>query len=458
MDDLGSEISVSLAEVVHKDRELFQEVCQSYVDLYRVAVKLLDNQGSRLMDIPSRAELCQYIYGFQTCRLGCVRTVNAIRSHEPAFQTVEQSVCFSGAEYRIVPIHYATDVVGKVVFGPFLPTTVTGPPAHFLAMDPGLDARAAWEKTVRFRKMSPTLAEKVARNLATVIEVMSFVGFKGQMTTDMHVESITEAYAELEAKNKALEASVHTLQGLNEERSTFLARISDQVKKPLTNLIGYAEMLAEGIGGDVTEDQTEFLGTMIAQGELILGLAETMDELSLIERGQINIAPHSASIEELLMSVLDFGQKQGELHDVEVEILPADPDLPKLWVDEDRIRSILLRIIDNAVKFTPAGGRVVISAFGEDDITDGDPVPPGFVALAVTDSGIGVSPAYHDQLFHPFYSVHGAESAYTGTGVGLTIAAAYAEAHGGKILVQSKPNAGSTFSILLPTSPSSSLP
>jgi len=325
-------------------------------------------------------------------------------------------------------------------------------------MDPGLDARAAWEKTVRFRKMSPTLAEKVARNLATVIEVMSFVGFKGQMTTDMHVESITEAYAELEAKNKALEASVHTLQGLNEERSTFLARISDQVKKPLTNLIGYAEMLAEGIGGDVTEDQTEFLGTMIAQGELILGLAETMDELSLIERGQINIAPHSASIEELLMSVLDFGQKQGELHDVEVEILPADPDLPKLWVDEDRIRSILLRIIDNAVKFTPAGGRVVISAFGEDDITDGDPVPPGFVALAVTDSGIGVSPAYHDQLFHPFYSVHGAESAYTGTGVGLTIAAAYAEAHGGKILVQSKPNAGSTFSILLPTSPSSSLP
>ena len=457
MDDLDSEITVSLAEVVHRDRDLYLEVCQSFVDLYRVSVKVLDDRGSRLLDIPSRADLCQYIYEFPACRQMCIQTVNTIRVHQPAFQTTERTICFSGAEYRMVPIHYATDVVGKIVFGPFLPTSLTASPKNLLGMDPALDPANAWEKTTRFRRMSPTLAEKVAQNLATVIEVMAFVGFKGQMTTDMHVESITEAYSELEAKNLALESSVEQLSESNLHRSTFLERISRQLKTPLTNLIGYAEMLIEGIGGEITEDQQEFLNTIINQGEQIMGLAQTMDELSRIERQQVEIVPESVPVRELVDTALAYGQKIGEHHDVEVEYLPPPFEAPNLWVDDEKIRSVLLRLVDNAVKFTPAGGRVLISAISEDDPSASHVVPPGFLGLSVTDNGIGMDNLHPQRIFEPFYSMHGDQEAYPGTGVGLAIAIAYVEAHGGTIRVESSLDSGSTFTVVLPTRPSVSL-
>ena len=457
MDDLDTDISVSLAEVVHRDHDLYLEVCQSFVDLYRVSVKVLDDRGSRLLDIPSRADLCQYIYEFPPCRNLCIQTVNAVRVHQPAFQTTERTVCFSGAEYRMVPIHYATDVVGKIVFGPGLPTSLTSSPKNLLNLDPGVDPAIAWEKTTRFRRMSPTLAEKVAQNLATVIEVMAFVGFKGQLTTDMHVESITEAYSELESKNKALLTSVEKLSDSNLQRSTFLARISRQLKTPLTNLIGYAEMLTEGIGGEITEDQQEFINTIIDQGEHIMGLTQTMDELSRIERQQVEIVSESIPVRELIDSAIAYGQKIGEQHDVEVEFLPPTFDTPNLWVDEEKIRSVLLRLVDNAVKFTPAGGRVLVSILGDDEPGNDGSLPRGFLGLAITDSGIGIDAPFLQRIFEPFFSVHGDHEAYPGTGVGLTITKAYVEAHGGTILVESALESGSTFTVLLPTRPSLSL-
>lgn len=451
MDELDTESSVSLGEVVHRDQELYEEVCQSFVDLYRVSVKLLDSRGNRLMDIPSRADLCQYIYEFAPCRRACIQIVGAIRTREPSFQSIESAACFSGAEYRIVPIHHATDVVGKVVFGPFLPKNLNGCPPAFLSMDPNLNRDDAWERTARFRRMSPVLAEKVAKNLATVIEVMSFVGFKGQMTTDMHVESITEAYAELESKNNALQASVEQLRHLNHQRSTFLARIGDQLKMPLTNLTGYAEMLIEGIGGDVTEDQEEFLNTIIDQAELITGLTRTMDELSRIERQEIELVPEQVSVAELLDAALVFGRKLGTPGDVEVELFPPD-DYPKLWVDEQKIRSAVFRVVENAVKFTPAGGRVVLAAIDAEDRVK-QAVPPGFLGISVSDNGIGLDAAGQARIFEPFFSVHDADVGYSGTGVGLSIAKAYVEAHGGNIQIDSTPGTGSTFTIVLPLRP-----
>ncbi len=451
MDEQGTE-GISLGQVIHRDKDLYTEVCQSFVDLYRVAIKVLDDQGNRLLDLPSRADLCQYIFDFAPCRRACVNIVGSIRKTMPDFKTLEKKVCFSGAEYRSVPIHHETDVVGKVVFGPFLPSEVQGPPEHFLAMDPTLDANRAWETTTHFRRMSATLSEKVAKNLATVIEVMAFVGFKGQMTTDMHVESITEAYAELSSKNEALQATVNRLHTVNNQRSNFLARVSSGLKTPLTNIIGYSEMLSEGVWGEVTEDQAEFLKTIMDQGEHMMNVTQTMEELSRIERGQVEIVPDSVHVEELLEQTLPYARKMAEEHDVEVELLPSDPNLPSLWVDDEKVRSVLHHLIGNAVKFTPAGGRVILSAAGPGESYGADNVGHGFVAISVSDNGIGIEQEYHEQMFHPFFTVHsGPDRAYTGTGVGLTIAKAYIDVHGGRILVDSTPGQGSTFTIFLPT-------
>ncbi|MCA9565810.1 MAG: PocR ligand-binding domain-containing protein, partial [Myxococcales bacterium] len=387
MDELGAENPVALKDVIHKDKDLYVEVCESFVDLYQVAVKLLDDKGNRLLDFPGRSDLCQYIYNFETCRQACVNIVGGIRRSEPTFQTVETNHCFSGAQYRTVPIHNATDVIGKVVFGPFLPSDVKGPPREFLAMDPRLDPQTAWQTTQRFRRIHPDLAEKVARNLATVIEVMSFVGIKGQMTTDMHVESITEAYAALEGKNKQLSDSVDQLKTLNDQRSNFLSHVTSQLRSPLTHLIGYAEMMYEGVGGDITEDQEEFLGTIIENGEKVMHITRTMDELSRIERGHIEVLPEPMPLDESLTEVLEYGRRLGHTQEVEVELFPLAPDLPMVSADEHKLASILRHVVHNAVKFTPAGGRVILSATGPDDESAERPIPPGFVAISVIDTG-----------------------------------------------------------------------
>jgi two-component system sensor histidine kinase BarA len=443
-----------LAEVIPRERDLYEEVCRSYVDLYRVAVKVLDDQGNRLLDLPSRADLCQYIFDIPTCQRACVGIVGSIRKSLPDFRTTETVVCFSGAEYRSVPIHSGTDVVGKVVFGPFLPADVKGPPAQFLAMDARVDAEKAWEHTQAFRRMSPILAEKVAANLATVLEVMSFVGFKGQMTTDMHVESITEAYAELESKNAALEETVQRLSRAGDQRSQFLARVSAELEGPLTNIIGYAEMLSEGMWGEVNDDQAEFLRSIMDQGEQMMSVTQTMGELALIERGQLELMADEVSVADLIERITPVAMRLSGQHDVSVDILPLPADLAPAYVDEERIVSALGHIIANAILFTPAAGRVEISAVPGGSVVSGVVVPVDAVGIAVRDSGVGIAPEHHERIFEPFFTVDsGPDRAHKGSGIGLSIAKAYALAHGGDVRMDSQLDEGSTFVMLLPTPP-----
>ncbi|MBN1946272.1 MAG: PocR ligand-binding domain-containing protein [Bradymonadales bacterium] len=454
MDELNLELTFSLADVAHKDRDLYREVCQSYFDLYGVAIKVFDDNGSILFEVPGPSALCQYCFKIPPCRQACIHLVNTIRRDLPPFQTVQKTTCFTGAEYRVAPIHYGTDVVGKVLFGPFLPPELRDLPAEFLAMDRSIDSWEAWEAAKRFRRINPRLADQIAKNLATVIEVMAFVGFKGLMTTNMHVQSLSEAFEEINQKNQKLESQIARLRELNNQRASFLAAISKEIKAPLTSLIGYAEMLQEGVGGALTEDQKEFLKTIIDQGESLFAITQTIEELSRIERGQVEITPKPVAVVDLLDRIVRQGKRLGAPRDIQVKLIPLQDPIPDLFVDPDKVHSILQRIMNNAVKFTPSGGHIEVSArddsfFGATHNSDNPAV-----AISIQDTGIGIPPEHVGQIFDPFFTVHrGPEHPYSGTGVGLAIAKAYTDAHAGRILVQSTPGQGTTVTVFLPTEP-----
>jgi two-component system sensor histidine kinase BarA len=450
MDELELDAVPSLANLVQRERPLIEEVCQSYVDLFQVAVKVLDADGNRLIEVASRADLCQYIYGIPPCRQACIHIVTAIRHDNPEFRVVTPHVCFSGAEYRSAPIHAGTDVIGKLVFGPFLPEEVVSPPGHFLAMDEAVDPETAWAKTNHFQRVERELAEGLASNLASVVEIICFMGHKGQLTTDMHVQSMTEAYQEVARKNRELEGTVSEMRRLNQQRSAFLSSVSEELRSPLTNLIGYAEMLLEGFGEGSAEDQREFLQAIIDHGEQVLQVTDTMEELARIDRGELELAREPAPLAELLDAAVAPLRPQAAAKDVNLEVDAIPAGLPTPQLDVAKVRAILGQLLDNAVKFTPAGGRVSVACrLATPQV--GAALDAPALEIAVSDSGIGIDPSHHAHLFEPFYTVHtGPHRAYHGAGVGLAIAHAYAEAHGGEIAVESRPDAGSTFTLRLP--------
>jgi signal transduction histidine kinase len=441
MDQSEFEQDVDFGAVIRLDLVLYEEIIQSFVDLYRVSVKVIDNSGELLLDFNAVNDLCRWIHGIAPCRSACTSLIGSIRRDTPDFKGHDDKVCFSGAEYRIVPIHRDTDVIGKIIFGPFLPSSLTAPPPSFLAMDELVDSQTAWKHLTRFRRLHPGLALKVAQNIAIVFECVSFIGFKGRMTTTMHVASISEAYRELEEKNATLERTVDQLRALNDKRSNMLAAVSAELISPLTALIGNAEMLVEGVGGELNVDQGDFVNTIIEAGEQSLTVAETMAELSGLERGTLTINPTRVPSSEVVAAALDFGQRFGTRSEVHVQLEPWDGTLPDLYAERDKAIGILKQLVDNAVKFTPAGGSVSLSVNVDDD----------FVAFKVKDTGIGIGKEHHRSIFKPFYKAHDDETgSYTGTGVGLAIVQAYVDAHRGRIRMMSKPGVGTTVVIYLP--------
>lgn len=449
MDDLGLENTVTLGEVVHRDQDLYDEVCSNYGDLFGIAIQLLDDGGNRLIGVTATNPLCKKAFTISKCRTACQKIINSIRQEAPTFRTVTKKTCFCGAQYRIAPVHHETDVIGKLVLGPFRTAQLKDAPKPLLDLIGGPQNKAEWLPRMKaFPKLDGSLAEKIAHNLASVIEVMAFIGFKGQMTTDMHVLSTSEAYAELAAKNEELKQQAQVLRRRADLRTDFLSMMSGRLKAPLTNIIGYTEMLLEGLSGEVNDDQRMFLQTVMDYSEQMFSMVQTMDELSQIQRGQVETIPDVTDPVEMLQGVYETGRKLGNLHDVTVEF-SATANLPPLWIDEVKAISAIKRIVENAVMFTPAGGRVLISA----NVTpDGAETQGGsFVSVAIADNGVGISQDDLPRVFEPFFTVGQSASVdATGGGIGLTIAKAYIEADGGKVKVKSKPGKGSTFFVYLP--------
>jgi signal transduction histidine kinase len=435
--------SIPLGDLL--DLKAFAEVCQSFVELYRVGLKVFDAEGNKLVDVKvGNADFCGYIWTKSAGREQCMATVGRVKNDPLPEEPVQKVIdCFSGCRYLVQPILYEGDAIGRVVFGPFLPDELKALPRELTAISPDFDAKLAEGYAQKIRRASRSTAEKIVKHFGDLVEVMVFTGHKALITARLHIEAVQEDYRDLQEKNHQLEDSYARLKELDRLKSNFLATMSHELRTPLTSVIGYSEMMLEGLGGPLTPEQKEYLGIIMEKGENLLQLITSILDISKIEAGRVRLLLAEADPAQLMRdavaTVLPLARKKG------VRVACEAGELPRLHCDREKLRQCLVNLCQNAVKFTPAGGTITVAAALE---------PGERLAIRVQDTGIGIPAEHRERVFDVFYQVDGSSTReYGGAGLGLAIVKSFVEAHGGEVSVTSTPGSGSTFSVVLPIRP-----
>jgi len=430
----------TLGELV--DLKSFGEVCQSFAELYRVGLKVFDAQGNKLVDVKvGNADFCGYIWQKPDGRAQCIATVSRVKSEEvPEEAKPTVFDCFSGCRYCVQPVVYEGDVIGRIVFGPFVPEDLVRLPQGLTGISKDFDEKLAAGYLQKIRRVAQATSEKIVKHFGDLVDVLVFTGHKNQLTARLHIEAMQESYRELQEKNRQLEASYAALKELDRLKSNFIATMSHELRTPLTSVIGYSEMMLEGLGGPLTSEQREYLGIIMEKGENLLQLITSILDISKIEAGRTRLVIAEVDVGQVLRdavaTVLPLARKKG------VKVVWEPSPLPRIHCDRDKVRQCIVNLVNNAVKFTPAGGQVTV---------DARPLPGERVALQVADTGIGIAPDHLARVFDVFYQVDGSSTReYGGAGLGLAIVKSYVEAHGGEIKVESAPGKGSTFTVVLP--------
>jgi signal transduction histidine kinase len=239
-------------------------------------------------------------------------------------------------------------------------------------------------------------------------------------------------YREIEVKSGEVErASRH--------KSEFLANMSHELRTPLNAIIGFSEVLAERLFGEINDKQAEYVGDILQAGQHLLCLINDILDLSKIEAGRMELEVSEFDLPEAIDNTLALVRERAQRRGVALE-RTIDARLGVVRADERKVKQVLLNLLSNALKFTPEGGRIDVRAAVRD----------GMVEIAVVDTGVGIAPEDQPTVFEEFRQVGTASKKVEGTGLGLAISRKFVELHGGTIAVTSAPGAGSTFTFTLP--------
>jgi len=254
------------------------------------------------------------------------------------------------------------------------------------------------------------------------------------------LRALREQYtAELTIKNEQLEARNLEVERANSQKTEFLASMSHELRTPLHTIIGFSELLTEQLEGPLTEKQQRFVGHILQDARHLLELINEILDISKIESGRLELKRESFDFSQIVEEVLGGVRHQAATKNISVE--NKNSFRHSLYADRLRVKEILYNLLNNAVKFTPDGGRVWLESFGERDT----------LHIAVCDTGIGIPAKEHPSIFEKFYQVGDTTGGVReGTGLGLPITKHLVELHGGSISVESRPGAGSRFILTLP--------
>jgi signal transduction histidine kinase len=276
------------------------------------------------------------------------------------------------------------------------------------------------------------------------------------LTSATHDAAMRHTFTELTEHNTRLQRAVARLEELDRLKSNFLATMSHELRTPLTSVIGYAEMMSEGLAGPVTGEQRDYLTTILAKADQLLGLITSVLEVSSLESGQLQVPAldrASLALAEVVASEVATFAPQADRRGIAINLETRGESY--VVGDRRKIRQVVSSLLSNAVKFTSDGGRVaVVVQPGPLSPNESSPGTHRAIQLVVRDSGIGISREQVGKIFEPFFQVDSSSTrAFGGTGLGLTLAKAYVEAHGGRIWVDTAPGQGSTFVATFPVDP-----
>jgi signal transduction histidine kinase len=240
--------------------------------------------------------------------------------------------------------------------------------------------------------------------------------------------------------SRAFGAMTERLAELDRLKAEFVGLATHELKTPINVIIGYAELLDEGLYGDLEPKQQHVLGLIHEQARSLTRLVNQLLDLSRFEAGGVPIEWVEMDLPRLLKGVEDTFRALATQKQVTF-VVESDPSLPEsAYGDPERIRhEVLGNLLSNAFKFTPTGGEVRVRAWGEDDS----------VHLEVVDNGVGIPEDQIPHIFDKYYQVS-AEAKAQGSGLGLAIVSHVVEAHGGEVSATSKPGSGTRFHLVFP--------
>ena len=238
---------------------------------------------------------------------------------------------------------------------------------------------------------------------------------------------------------RALRDRAQALETADRLKSEFIANVSYELRTPLNTVIGFTEILANQYFGQLNERQQEYVSGILQSSQQLLSLINNILDLATIEAGLMVLEIESIDLRATLITMLNLVQERVRTKRLQVEFDCAE-DIGRLEADERRLKQIVFNLLNNAIKYTPAGGEITLgaSAKGSD------------ILISVSDSGIGIAHDEHDHAFERFWQADNPLARQGGTGLGLSLVKNFVELHGGTVTLDSDLDHGTTVSCLFP--------
>lgn len=254
---------------------------------------------------------------------------------------------------------------------------------------------------------------------------------------------VEELRCDLFLTSQRLAQAIQRVREADRVKVNFLATVSHELRTPLTSVLGYTEMILDGLAGPLSDDQREYLGTVMSKGEQLLGLIGKLLDVSRIEAIGVQLDLREVVVRALLEDVREpLAALARRKHQALQLLIPEG--LRTIHGDAGKLYQLFSNLLGNAIKFTKEQGRVTVEAenYGEG------------VEVRVRDTGIGIPAAARDKIFDAFYQIDNSTTrAHEGPGLGLALVRHFVEAHGGKVWVEANEPQGSVFVVRLPSVP-----
>lgn len=367
-------------------------------------------------------------------------------------QTVSQEVLecpHCGVNLALAAVIGEQEVISNIINNPTIPITpeILVPRVGELLIERGVLTQDGLQRALEYsKKPGPDGQQRLVGQALLELELID------RETLDQVItEQILQLHTALQQSNqqleqrvkertKELQSALNKLAELNQLKSNFISNVSHELRTPLTHLRGYLDLMNEGNLGDLSKEQSIALDVMLRSEARLEELIEKMIQFSLEATGQFTLQMKPTNF----CDVVDLALKQAKIkaanRPVALNVELGD-DQYQVLMDHEKIQWVVMELVDNAIKFTPPGGKVYVKMGKK----------ANYVQFRVIDTGIGISPERLSEIFEPYHQLDGSSTRrYGGIGLGLALVKKIIEAHGSKVEVSSEAGKGTVINFQLP--------
>ncbi len=233
-------------------------------------------------------------------------------------------------------------------------------------------------------------------------------------------------------------------------KAHFISMITHELRSPLNAISGYLDLALEGVAGELNEQLRDFIRRARAGSENLYALIEDLLLISRADAGQWKLNRELIELQEVVEEAVEEMELTAQDHEIVLHIKNLS-NMPPLYADQIRLQQVLRNLLSNAIRFTPTGGQVSLTAqIVPNHYERIDSEHQQVLLLRVSDTGIGIAPEFQQRIFERFFQILSATTGHKGQGLGLAIVKMIVELHGGQVLVESEVGKGTTFTCLLP--------